>query len=263
MEPSSACYQGQLRAVPGNSRSLWHDCHYDSPMILCTRQKGALMPVPIATRIRRSLSEPGNPKSMSARARNRRWAELLTRFPELPHMRVLDLGGLPGFWRAATERPASVTTVNIESADADETWITHCVDDACAPGTGLRRERFDLVVSNSLLEHVGGYERRRRLADVVHAAAGAHWVQTPYRYFPIEPHWLAPGWQFLPVPARAAVLRRWPLSHGRPGTRQEALDAVLSTELVSVSELSLLFPSSEIWRERVVGLTKSLVAVRS
>ena len=54
-----------------------------------------------------------------------------------------------------------------------------------------------------------------------------------------------------------------PLSHGRPGTRQEALDAVLATELVSVSELSLLFPSSEIWRERFVGLTKSLVAVRS
>ena len=28
-------------------------------------------------------------------------------------------------------------------------------------------------------------------------------VQTPYRYFPVEPHWLFPGLQFLPMGLRA------------------------------------------------------------
>lgn len=53
---------------------------------------------------------------------------------------------------------------------------------------------------NSPLEHVGGgHERRLRFAESVHALADRHRVQTPYRYFPIKPHWLAPGMQFLPV----------------------------------------------------------------
>ena len=30
-------------------------------------------------------------------------------------------------------------------------------------------------------------------------------MQTPYRYFPIEPHWLFPGMQFLPLPVRWSI----------------------------------------------------------
>ena len=217
----------------------------------------------LAARARRLLSDPSNPRSLSSHARHRRWAELMRRFPSLPEMRVLDLGGRPAFWRALPHRPAAVTTVNLEPAEADELWIDHVVGDACEfPVIGSLR--YDLVVSNSLLEHVGGYEQRRRLAEVVHESAPAHWVQTPYRYFPIEPHWLAPGWQFLPPAGRAAVLRHWPFCHGgRPRDRTSALRIVLTTELVGRAEMGLLFPGSEIWCERVVGLTKSIVAVRT
>jgi hypothetical protein len=217
----------------------------------------------LAARARRLLSDSSNPRSLSSRARHRRWAELMRRFPSLPEMRVLDLGGRPAFWRAVSHRPAAVTTVNLEPAEADEPWIDHVVGDACAhPVTGSLR--YDLVVSNSLLEHVGGYEQRRRLAEVIHKSAPAHWVQTPNRYFPIEPHWLAPGWQFLPPAGRAAVLRHWPFCHGgRPRDRTSALRIVLTTELVGRAEMRLLFPGSEIWCERVVGLTKSIVAVRT
>ena len=49
--------------------------------------------------------------------------------------------------------------------------------DACAGGFG----KFDLVFSNSVLEHLGGHGRRRQFADVVHESAPEWWVQTPYR----------------------------------------------------------------------------------
>lgn len=217
----------------------------------------------LADRARRALSDPNNPASLSSRARSRRLDELNRRFPDLARMRVLDLGGLPSFWTGHTPRPEAVTTVNLEDAEPGVPWITHVVGDACDPGSAVRDERFDLVVSNSVLEHVGGYHRRRQLAEVVLKAADRHWVQTPNRYFPVEPHYLAPGWQFLPVPARAAVLRRWPLAHGRPTDRLDALDNVLSTELVCRAELRMLFPHSEIWAERMLGLAKSLVAIRA
>jgi hypothetical protein len=218
--------------------------------------------VTVARRIQQRLTNPDDPRSLSARARARRWAELMRRFPALASMRVLDLGGLPDFWRKSAVRPAHVTTVNLLPAEAGEPWVVHVVGDACAP-EGLSGKEFDLVVSNSLLEHVGGYARRRQLADVIHGYAERHWVQTPYRYFPIEPHWAFPGLQFLPVSARAAAVRRWPLGHAAIGGRAESTDAVLATELLSLTEMRLLFPDSDIWHEKAAGLTKSLVAVRT
>jgi hypothetical protein len=180
----------------------------------------------------------------------------------LPEYRVLDLGGLPEFWKLAPTRPTHVTTINLEPAETDESWLRHLVDDACAP-TSIEGERFDLVVSNSLIEHVGGHARRRELAQVVHAYADRHWVQTPYRYFPIEPHWACPAMQFLPVPVRAAAVRHWPFGHARTTGHDESISAVLWVELLSETEMRLLFPRSEIWRERAAGITKSIVAVRS
>ncbi|GGM68830.1 hypothetical protein GCM10012275_44100 [Longimycelium tulufanense] len=212
-------------------------------------------------RLQQWLTEPNNPRSLSARARAKRWREFISRFPDLSAMRVLDLGGLPSFWRTVPQHPAQVVTVNIADAEVTAPWLRHVVDDACAPNS-LRGERFDLVVSNSLLEHVGGYARRRALASVIHEYADLHWVQTPYRFFPIEPHWAFPGMQFLPVRLQTVAARHWPLSHGKAPDHHNAVDAVLGTELLSLTEMRLLFPKSTIWHERVLGLTKSLVAVQ-
>jgi hypothetical protein len=41
----------------------------------------------------------------------------------------------------------------------------------------------------------------------------------------------------------------------------EAVRWSLATELVSETELRHYFPGSEVWRERVLGMTKSLVAI--
>ncbi|WP_054055928.1 hypothetical protein [Alloactinosynnema sp. L-07] len=211
--------------------------------------------------MKRLLNDPDNPRSVSSRARAKRWQELLGRFPDLADLRVLDLGGMPSFWRNDSVRPAAVTTVNLVDAAAPEPWLRHVVDDACDP-VKVSGERFDLVVSNSLLEHVGGYGPRCRLAGVIHDAADRHWVQTPYRYFPVEPHWTFPALQFLPVILRAAVVRRWPFGHATLD-RNAAIDAILATDLVSATEMRHLFPGSEIWRERAAGLPKSLVAIRA
>jgi hypothetical protein len=145
---------------------------------------------------------------------------------------------------------------------ADDPGVRTLVGDACALPDALRGERFDLVYSNSVLEHVGGHARREAFAASVHALGEAHWIQTPYRYFPVEPHWLLPGFQFLPVRARAAVTVRWPLgNYAKVRTHDEAVGWTLATELISETELRHYFPASTIWRERVLGMTKSLVAV--
>lgn len=217
----------------------------------------------ITATIHRRLGDPFDPASFSARCRAVRWREFLRRFPELHRCRVLDLGGTPDYWRshAAQARPLHVTTVNIDPFDGAD-WITHIVGDACDMSILDQVGEHDLVVSNSLLEHVGGYERRRQLAEVIHAAAYFHWVQTPTRSFPVEPHYVFPLLQHLPLRMRASVVRRWPLNHVPVRTRREAMEQVLATELVSATEMRHLFPRSEIWHERWCGLSKSLVATK-
>lgn len=213
--------------------------------------------------IRGILADSERRGSLGERARARRSDKLLATFPDLASMRVLDLGGGPPFWRAFEVRPAHVTVLNLLHLDAAEPWIETVVGDACAPPPAVSAERYDLVVSNSVIEHVGGHAQRQRFADVVHRSAERHWVQTPYRYFPIEPHWLCPGMQFLPLRARAVLTRHWPLSPGRASSVAEAVENAASVELLSVTEMRCYFPSSQIWYERLGGLVKSLTAIRT
>ena len=223
---------------------------------------------------RRPVSYPGS--STSERIRARRWAELIRRFVDLPDMRVIDLGGTTWDWtmgfcetaKKATAKPLApkeVLVVNLDETTLRNpaSWMNTLACDVCNLPRDIMETEFDLVFSNSLIEHVGGHWRRQQMAGVVNQLAAHHWVQTPWRYFPLEPHWMFPGFQFLPVSARAFVARRWPLTPPglRGQTKEEALDQALNVELVSVAEMRRLFPTSELLREKVLGVTKSIIAV--
>jgi hypothetical protein len=156
--------------------------------------------------------------------------------------------------------------VNLEPSPAPAQvpdWAEIDHGDACALPARIAARRYDLVFSNSVIEHVGGHERRLRFAESVHLLADAHWVQTPYRYFPVEPHWLAPGMQFLPVAARTEIARRWPLAYTPGRTREEAMKRVLQTELLDRTQMRHYFPGSMLRTEKIFGLPKSLIAYRA
>lgn len=219
----------------------------------------------IPTRIRRLLVE--SPNSLGGRARTRRWAEVANRFPDFESYRVLDLGGTVDVWESAPIKPAHVTVLNIADAGTtDVSWLTSVKGDACDAASELVKATgkgsFDLVFSNAVLEHVGGHANRARFASQVRALAPRHWVQTPYRYFPIEPHWLFPGMQFLPVAVRARIAATWPLAHAPARSYREGRSSVLWTELIGIAELREYFPDSKVVHERVGGLTKSIIAVK-
>ncbi len=211
-------------------------------------------------RISRRLADP-NADSVGSRLRQGRWRMLLERFPDFGSMRVLDLGGTVEHWNLAPQMPAAVVVLNRYPQESHHEQVTTVVGDACELPDELRGERFDLVYSNSVLEHVGGHARRVDMAAVSAAVSDHHWVQTPNRYFPVEPHWLFPFFQFLPASARAWASARWPFGWNRASGR-EALGNVLETELIGEAELHYLYPDSDIVKERVLGLSKSLIAVR-
>jgi hypothetical protein len=211
-----------------------------------------------------------DPASLAGRARERRWQMLLALVPDLARLRVLDIGGSAGMWRSAPVLPAAVTVLNLALPKGDlPAAVTWVVGDACRPPSevsgAMRGGGYDLVVSNSLLEHVGGPGPRATVAAIVRAAAPRYWVQTPYRYFPVEPHWLVPGFQHLPLETRAWIARHWRLGHRWtvPKDVRGSVELALGVDLVSRTEMAYLFPDAQVLFERYAGLPKSLVAVRA
>jgi hypothetical protein len=113
---------------------------------------------------------------------------------------------------------------------------------------------FDIAFSNSVIEHVPA-DRQRAFAAEVQRVAKRYFIQTPNRYFPIEPHYQVPFFQFLPERARRALNRRFTLGWQGKGHWEEIT-------LLSAKDMKRLFPDAKIKRERLLGLTKSLMAVR-
>jgi hypothetical protein len=209
----------------------------------------------------RKLADSSDTGSFASHARRKRFAELQRRFPDLADMSVLDLGGTPGFWETASTRPRHVTVVNLDDIGESSGGLEVIHADACELPETITTRDYDLTFSNSLIEHLGGHQRRSRFARQVRDLAPHYWVQTPYRYFPFEPHWVFPGQQFLPAKARAYISRTWTRGHIHSDATT-AVDDVLWIELLSVTELCHYFPDGDLYRERFAGLTKSITVVR-
>ena len=118
--------------------------------------------------------------------------------------------------------------------------------------------QFDVVFSNSVIEHVGGIAEQRRMADEVRRVGRRYSVQTPNRYFPIEPHFFFPFFGVMPIAMRAFLLRHFALGWGeRVRDREESRRVAQSARLLTRRELLAMFPDGQLARERVAGLTKS------
>lgn len=182
--------------------------------------------------------------------------------------RILDVGGTANFWKGMGfhDEDVDIVLLNTEApseadrARAGADRFTFVEGDARSM-TDFADDEFDVVFSNSVIEHVGELDDQRSMADEVRRVGRRYFVQTPNRYFPIEPHFLVPGFQFLPVEARARMLTRFDLGWIRRVPDLDAARArVRGIRLMTRRELARLFPRARLHTERVLGLPKSFVA---
>jgi len=205
-----------------------------------------------------------SPQSLSRRLRQKRSAffeKLIA--PLVKPLRILDVGGTEDYWQA------------LGFGERDDIWVTLLNVTACSTSTPqflsiagdardlsqFKRREFDVVFSNSVIEHVGDFPDQKHMADEVQRVGKRYFVQTPNRRFPIEPHFLFPFFQFLPEPVQIYLL-----GHFRLGTyevvtdRDYARELVREIRLLSLGEFRRLFPVANIYHERLLGMTKSFVA---
>ncbi|RKK03131.1 hypothetical protein EBE87_23660 [Pseudoroseomonas wenyumeiae] len=182
---------------------------------------------------------------------------------------IVDIGGDREYWEIFCEgylrsRNVKVVLANIKfSGDSSaEDGIFRYIGADARVLDGFRDKQFDISHSNSLIEHVGSWKDKKSTADETRRIAHSYYVQTPNYWFPIEPHFLVPGFQFLPKQARIALIRK--KNRGwiqKAESYSDAAEVVEGCDLLSTTEMKVLFPDATIIPERFLALTKSLIAI--
>jgi len=179
--------------------------------------------------------------------------------------RILDVGGTPFNW-SLLDCQARVTIVNMPRAR--EAFDDHFT---CVFADGRRLpfpdQSFDIVFSNSVIEHVGDGESQRQFANEIARVGKSYWVQTPNRGFPVEPHLLTPFLHFLPHAWQRRLARRctvWALIERPSPDRWEFYieHYLRDIQLLDAGDFRRLFPDAAVVRERLGGVTKALIAVK-
>jgi Methyltransferase domain len=195
------------------------------------------------------------------RFRRRRMNRFFAVFSPSAETRVLDVGGTEQTWSA--ESPDGphfpVTLLNIlDYGPVQNDRFTPVIGDASQLPFG--DYSFDIAFSNSVIEHVGAWQQQCAFALEVRRVARSLWIQTPARSFPIEAHLLAPYIQYLPKSIQHRIARWTPRGLLQPGVVHQIVDEV---RLLTFREMKQLFPDCRILKERVLGVTKSYIAVRN
>lgn len=214
----------------------------------------------------RRLADNASETSIAHRLRVRRFEYFLCLARAIEgSYRILDVGGTVGFWERMGVLDRMDVEVVVQNVTLPKVARSH---PKVRPVIGDARHmpefatgEFDVVFSNSVIEHVGDFDDQRRMADEVRRVGRRFFVQTPNRWFPLEPHFLVPFFQHYPEWLKVSLIRNFDLGQFvRRATHEEALDLARSVQLLDREDLELLFPGATIWEERVAGLCKSLVA---
>lgn len=213
-----------------------------------------------------ALSDPKDIKSLSYRLRSKR-DHFLREFLLRNGRSIIDLGGTSDYWRRVgldflKDNGFTVTIVNIRETELGEGPFRCMVGNACA--IDAADNSFDIVHSNSVIEHVGGWTQVSDFAREVRRLAPAYYVQTPNWWFPIDPHfWKVPCFHWMPEAVRAELLHRFPVATvGRIASREIARRVLEGTRLLSKRQMRALFPDAQLRPEKFAGLNKSWIATR-
>lgn len=205
-----------------------------------------------------------NQNSWASKARKKRFEFFTNKLNELEKpLKILDVGGTQSFWdrMGFEEHPGiEIYLLNLKHQEVRGSSFKSIVGDA----TNLSQYEdnyFQLVYSNSVIEHLYTWENQVKMAKEIRRVGKNHFIQTPNFWFPIEPHFVFPFFQYLPKRLRISLIMNYSLGHFKKFTNKEkARDVVNEVKLLTIKEMKNLFPDSDIYKEKFFGINKSIIA---
>lgn len=214
-------------------------------------------------KIKLLLSASNEPGSWGNKFRSKRFLffEQLfwSAFKDKDHIHILDVGGTEEYWKDKSILQAgniSVTLLNLSASPVNHPQLTSVAGDATDLSQFADRS-FDLVYSNSVIEHLYTFENQEKMAKEIRRVGHKYFVQTPNKYFFFEPHYALPFFQFMPSSLVYFVLTKTKLSRMQRWDPQQAKSYVEEIRLLSLKEMKQLFPGAKVYREKFLGLDKS------
>lgn len=136
--------------------------------------------------------------------------------------------------------------------------IEAVVGDACA--LPWPDKYFDAVYSNAVIEHVGNFEKQKRMAAEIMRVGKRWFVTTPNRWYPFEFHMRLPFVTWLPRHGYlwAGSIVSYNSARSKYTFRMKKYGSI---RLMTAKELERCFPSSTIIKQRVTFMTETLIAV--
>jgi hypothetical protein len=229
--------------------------------------------MPLSRTLAKAIANYGKKNSMGSRFRAKRVQPLINmielNFRKYGVVNIVDVGGTEIYWNIVPEyylddHNVTITVVNLPSTNPPEDHgrFKFVSADACNlaifPDT-----TFHIAHSNSVVEHVGDWERMLQFANEISRIAEFYFVQTPNFWFPVEPHCMTPFFHWLPKPIRV-----WMVLHFQLGDWEKAnsiSQAVISVERIRLLDKKMfqeLFNDASVLTERFFLLPKSFIALR-
>ena len=201
--------------------------------------------------------------------RTRRLASFIAAYSDLPQLKVLDVGGNHRMWDLLKENfglfPQKLVLLNNAVWESYGEYEYVLGD---AHNLEYEDDSFDLVFSNSVIEHLGNREDKLQFAQECCRVGKEVYIQTPNLWFPIEPHILTVFIHWLPksLYKKLSFFSFYYLlkviTHKNPeksGTIESLDYRIDQTNLLSKRQLQELFPQTDIETEKILGLEKSLI----
>ena len=171
---------------------------------------------------------------------------------------ILDIGGTENYWKMVNfkaDENVKITLLNLMEIKVENKDIFNSVAGSALDLSQYADGEFDIVFSNSVIEHVGEYENQKQMAKEFRRVALNYYIQTPNYHFFFEPHFRLPFVHFLPKGIRARIINQF-----RQKTKniKQARKRVDGITLLGAKQMKELFPEAIMYREKFYGMTKSI-----
>jgi hypothetical protein len=178
---------------------------------------------------------------------------------------ILDIGGYPGSWEDSKIQ-SKIILLNLPKFSSHQ---PNNEKFEYVYGDGRKMDylnaQFDIVFSNSVIEHLGNFEDQKKFAAEAQRVGVNYWIQTPAKEFFLDPHLLTPFMHWLPFSIIPKLLRYftvWGILTSPSREEAEKFWEDLKLRPISYREMKILFPKAEIIVERFLGMPKSYIAKR-